>query len=81
MKFIRSFTNPEEMRKKINTALLIPYSKVYNRNWAETDWDWFTGQLNKNEGNEWVFTDEERESIRVSRETIRNMVAESRRNQ
>ena len=72
MQFIKSFTNPEEMRKKINTALLIQYSQIYNRNWAETEWDWFTGQLRKHEGNEWTFTDEECESIRISQETIRN---------
>lgn len=78
MQFIRSFTNPDEMRKKINTALLIQYSQIYNRNWAETEWDWFTGQLNKNEGNEWMFTNEECESIRISQETIRNMVADTR---
>jgi hypothetical protein len=69
MRFIRSFTNPEEMRKKINTALLIPYSKMYNQNWAWTDWDWFTGQLNKHDDeiHRWTFTDEECESIRMWR--------------
>ena len=81
MRFIKSFTNPEEMRQKINTALLIPYSKMYNQNWAGTDWDWFTGQLKKNERDGWSFTDEERESIRISRETSRNMVEASRREQ
>ena len=79
MRFIKSFTNPEEMRKKINTALLIPDSKMYNQNWAGTDWDWFTGQLNTDEIAQWTFTDEERESIRISKETIRSMVEASRR--
>jgi len=79
MRFIKSFTNPEEMRQKINTALLIPYSKMYNQNWAGTDWDWFTGEMKKNERDGWSFTDEERESIRISRETIRNMVEAGRR--
>jgi len=78
MRFIKSFTNPEEMRKKINTALLIPESKMYNQNWAGTEWDWFTGQLNKDEIAQWTFTDEERESIRISQETIRNMVESSK---
>jgi hypothetical protein len=76
MRFIRSFTNPEEMRQKINTALLIPYSKMYNQNWAGTDWDWFAGQLNKHDDdiNRWTFTDEECESIRISQETVCNML-------
>jgi hypothetical protein len=74
MRFIRSFTNPEEMRQKINTALLIPYSKIYNQNWAGTYWDWFTGKVNKNNGYGWTFTDEECESIRISQETVRNML-------
>jgi hypothetical protein len=78
MRFIKSFTNPEEMRQKINTALLIPDSKMYNQNWAGTDWDWFTGEMKKNERDGWSFTDEERESIRISRETIRNMVEAGR---
>ena len=67
------------MRKKINTALLIPFSKIYNQNWSATDWDWFTGQMNKDENSHWIFTDEERESIRISRETVRNMAEASRR--
>ena len=74
--YIRSIDNEEEVLEKINTAILIPYSKMYVRDdWADTDWDWLTGQTKYDEISRWHFTDEERESIRVSQETIRNLVA------
>ena len=74
--YIRSIDNEEEVLEKINTAILIPYSKMYVRDdWADTDWDWLTGQTKYDEISRWVFTDEERESIRFSQETIRKLVA------
>ena len=74
--YIRNIDNEEEINEKINTAILIPYSKMYVRDdWADTDWDWLTGQTKYDEISRWHFTDEERESIRVSQETIRNLVA------
>jgi hypothetical protein len=74
--YIRSIDNEEEILEKINTAILIPYSKMYVRDdWADTDWDWLTGQTKYDEISRWVFTDEERESIRKSHETIRKLVA------
>ena len=74
--YIRNIDNEEEVLKKINTAILIPYSKMYVRDdWADTDWDWLTGQTKYDEISRWHFTDEERESIRVSQETIRKLVA------
>jgi len=74
--YIRSIDNEEEVLEKINTAILIPYSKMYVRDdWADTDWDWLTGQTKYDEISRWVFTDEERESIRTSQETIRKLVA------
>ena len=79
MRFIKSFINPEEIRKKLAGALLIPDSKMYNQNWAGTDWDWFTGQINKDETIHFTFTEEERESIRVSKERLRELVAADRK--
>lgn len=74
--YIRNIDNEEEVLEKINTAILIPYSKMYVRDdWADTDWDWLTGQTKYDEISRWHFTDEERESIRVSQETIRKLVA------
>ena len=74
MRFIKSFNNPREIREKIDSALLIPDSKMYNQNWAGTDWDWFTGQLNKDELYAYLFTEEECESIRISQERVRELV-------
>lgn len=72
--YIRSIDNEEEVLEKINTAILIPYSKMYVRDdWADTDWDWLTGQTKYDEISRWKFTDEERESIRISQETIRRL--------
>ena len=74
--YIRSIDNEEEVLEKINTAILIPYSKMYVRDdWADTDWDWLTGQTKYDEISRWKFTDEERESIRISQETIRNLIS------
>lgn len=79
MRFIKSFINPEEIRKKLVGALLIPDSKMYNQNWAGTDWDWFTGEINQyDEISHATFTEEERESIRVMKIRIRDSVAASR---
>ena len=79
MRFIKSFINPEEIRKKLVGALLIPDSKMYNQNWAGTDWDWFTGEINQyDEISHATFTEEERESIRVMKLRIRDSVAASR---
>jgi len=75
IRFIKSFENPEEIRKKIDSALLIPDSKMYNQNWAGTDWEWFTGQLNRDESKSWTFTDEELTSVHEAQEIIRNLVA------
>ena len=77
VRFIKSFENPEEIRKKINGALLIPDSKMYNQNWAGTDWDWFTGEINQyDEISHSTFTEEERESIRVYKARVLDVVAE-----
>jgi len=73
MRFIKSFINPEEIRKKLVGALLIPDSKMYNQNWAGTDWDWFTGEYKQyDEISHATFTEEERESIRVMKLRIRD---------
>uniref|UniRef100_A0A6C0EW03 Uncharacterized protein n=1 Tax=viral metagenome TaxID=1070528 RepID=A0A6C0EW03_9ZZZZ len=78
MRFIKSFNNPQEIYKKIDSALLIPDSKMYNQNWAEKDWEWFTGQLNqRDEASAWTFTEEEREYIRQSQKRVRELVANS----
>jgi len=75
MRFIKSFINPEEIRKKLVGALLIPDSKMYNQNWAGTDWDWFTGEYKQyDEISHSTFTEEERESIRVFNARIREQV-------
>ena len=80
MRFAKSFINPEEIRKKLVGALLIPDSKMYNRNWAGTDWDWFTGEINQyDEISHSTFTEEERESIRVYKARIQEVVAADRR--
>ena len=77
MRFIKSFENPEEIRKKLVGALLIPDSKMYNQNWAGTDWDWFTGEINQyDEISHATFTEEERESIRVYKARVLEVVAE-----
>ena len=77
MRFIKSFENPEEIRKKLVGALLIPDSKMYNQNWAGTDWDWFTGEINQyDEISHSTFTEEERESIRVYKARVLDVVAE-----
>ena len=79
MRFIKSFENPEEIRKKLVGALLIPDSKMYNQNWAGTDWDWFTGEINQyDEISHSTFTEEERESIRVYKARVLEVVAESK---
>ena len=79
--YIRNIDNEEEILEKINTAILIPYSKMYVRDdWADTDWDWLIGQTKYDEISRWHFTDKERESIRTSQETIRNSVALERLN-
>jgi hypothetical protein len=80
IRFIKSFENPEEIRKKINGALLIPDSKMYNQNWAGTDWDWFTGEYKQyDEISHSNFTEEERESIRVSKARLLELVEADRR--
>ena len=80
IRFIKSFENPEEIRKKIVGALLIPDSKMYNQNWAGKDWDWFTGEINQyDEISHFTFTDEERESIRVSKARLHEQVEADRR--
>ena len=80
VRFIKSFENPEEIRKKINGALLIPDSKMYNQNWAGKDWDWFTGEYKQyDEISHSTFTEEERESIRVSKARILELVEADRR--
>jgi len=79
MRFIKSFENPEEIRKKLVGALLIPDSKMYNQNWAGTDWDWFTGEYKQyDEISHATFTEEERESIRVYKARVLEVVAESK---
>ena len=79
MRFIKSFINPDEIRKKLVGALLIPDSKMYNQNWAGKDWDWFTGEINKHdEISHSTFTEEERESIRVYKARIQEAVAADR---
>jgi len=77
MRFIKSFKNMNDIFKKINSALLIPESKMYNQNWAGTDWEWLTGQMIYDESTKWTFTDEELASIRESQENIRTLVAGS----
>jgi len=80
VRFIKSFENPEEIRKKIDGALLIPDSKMYNQNWAGKDWDWFTGEYKQyDEISHSTFTEEERESIRVSKARILELVEADRR--
>lgn len=48
MRFIKSFNNIDEIRKKIDIAILIPDSEIYNKNWAKTDWDLLTFQVKNN---------------------------------
>jgi len=80
IRFIKSFENPEEICKKIDGALLIPDSKMYNQNWAGKDWDWFTGEYKQyDEISHATFTEEERESIRVSKARILELVEADRR--